>query len=263
MEWGENDRRAAPRRKVLTLPSCATSIISTWRRRFNAASIMRVLLIEDNEKLAKFTVKGLEAAGLTADWLANGIDAENALSVVSYDAAILDLGLPDMDGMTLIAKIRRRANNVPILVLTARDGTGDRVTGLNAGADDYLLKPFAMEELVARIHAILRRPSDALDITLVTGNMILDSTRLEFRIDQHVVPLSRREFMVMEHLMRRVGKVVPKTAIEEKTYGFDEEVSPNAVEVIVSRLRKRLRDSNASQEILTFRGVGYMLKGLE
>jgi len=224
---------------------------------------MRVLLIEDNEKLAKFTVKGLEAAGFTADWLANGTDAENALSDVSYDAAILDLGLPDMDGMTLIAKVRRRANNVPILVLTARDGTGDRVTGLNAGADDYLLKPFAMEELVARIHAILRRPSDALDITLVTGNMILDSTRREFRIDQHVVPLSRREFMVMEHLMRRVGKVVPKTAIEEKTYGFDEEVSPNAVEVIVSRLRKRLRDSNASQEILTFRGVGYMLKGLE
>ena len=224
---------------------------------------MRVLLIEDNQKLAKFTVKGLEAAGFTVDWLANGTDAENALSDVSYDAAVLDLGLPDMDGMTLIAKVRRRANNVPILVLTARDGTADRVTGLNAGADDYLLKPFAMEELVARIHAILRRPSDALDITLVTGNMILDSTRREFRVDQHVVPLSRREFMVMEHLMRRVGKVVRKTAIEEKTYGFDEEVSPNAVEVVVSRLRKRLRDSNASQEILTFRGVGYMLKGLE
>ncbi len=224
---------------------------------------MRVLLIEDNEKLAKFTVKGLEAAGFAVDWLANGTDAENALGDVSYDAAVLDLGLPDMDGMTLIAKVRRRANNVPILVLTARDGTADRVTGLNAGADDYLLKPFAMAELVARIHAILRRPPDALGTTLVTGNMILDSSRREFRVDQHVVPLSRREFMVMEHLMRRVGKVVPKTAIEEKTYGFDEEVSPNAVEVIVSRLRKRLRDSNASQEILTFRGVGYMLKGLE
>jgi len=223
---------------------------------------MRVLLIEDNEKLAKFTVKGLEAAGFAADWLANGTDAENALSDISYDVAVLDLGLPDMDGMTLIARVRRRANNVPILVLTARDGTNDRVNGLNAGADDYLLKPFAMEELVARIHAVLRRPSDALDVTLVTGNMILESTKREFRVDQHVVPLSRREFMVMEHLMRRVGKVVTKAAIEEKTYGFDEEVSPNAVEVIVSRLRKRLRDSNASQEILTFRGVGYMLKGL-
>ena len=223
---------------------------------------MRVLLIEDNEKLAKFTVKGLEAAGFAADWLANGTDAENALSDISYDVAVLDLGLPDMDGMTLIARVRRRANNVPILVLTARDGTNDRVNGLNAGADDYLLKPFAMEELVARIHAVLRRPSDALDVTLVTGNMVLDSTKREFRVDQHVVPLSRREFMVMEHLMRRVGKVVTKAAIEEKTYGFDEEVSPNAVEVIVSRLRKRLRDSNASQEILTFRGVGYMLKGL-
>ncbi|HYB56699.1 MAG TPA: response regulator transcription factor [Alphaproteobacteria bacterium] len=223
---------------------------------------MRVLLIEDNEKLAKFTVKGLEAAGFAADWLANGTDAENALSDISYDVAVLDLGLPDMDGMTLIARVRRRANNVPILVLTARDGTNDRVNGLNAGADDYLLKPFAMEELVARIHAVLRRPSDALDVTLVTGNMVLDSTKREFRVDQHVVPLSRREFMVMEHLMRRVGKVVTKAAIEEKTYGFDEEVSPNAVEVIVSRLRKRLRDSNASQEILTFRGVGYMLNGL-
>ena len=224
---------------------------------------MRVLLIEDNEKLAKFTVKGLEAAGFTVDWLANGADAENALIDVAYDAAILDLGLPDMDGMILIAKIRKRLNNVPILVLTARDGTEDRVAGLNAGADDYLLKPFAMEELVARIRAVLRRPTDALDITLVTGNMILDSTSREFRIDEEVIPLSRREFMVMEHLMRRVGKVVPKAAIEEKTYGFDEEVSPNAVEVIVSRLRKRLRESSASQEILTFRGVGYMLKGLE
>ncbi len=245
------------------LANCAPSASSAWRRRSNSKHIMRVLLIEDNEKLAKFTVKGLEAAGFAVDLLANGTEAENALSDVSYDAAILDLGLPDMDGMTLIARVRRRANNVPILVLTARDGTNDRVTGLNAGADDYLLKPFAMEELVARIHAVLRRPSDALDVTLVTGNMILDSTKREFRVEQHVVPLSRREFMVMEHLMRRVGKVVPKTAIEEKTYGFDEEVSPNAVEVIVSRLRRRLRDSNASQEILTFRGVGYMLKGLE
>jgi two-component system, OmpR family, response regulator QseB len=224
---------------------------------------MRVLLIEDNEKLAKFTVKGLEAAGFTADWLMKGADAENALSVISYDAAILDLGLPDMDGMTLIAEVRRQANNVPILVLTARDGTDDRVAGLNAGADDYLLKPFAMEELVARIRAILRRPSDALGVTLVTGNMNLDITSREFRIDQQVIPLSRREWTVMEHLMRRAGKVVPKAAIEEKMYGFDEEVSSNAVEVIVSRLRKRLRDSSASQGILTFRGVGYMLKDVE
>jgi two-component system response regulator QseB len=224
---------------------------------------MRVLLIEDNEKLAKFTVRGLEAAGFTADWLANGIDAANALSVISYDAAILDLGLPDIDGMTLIAKVRKRANNVPILILTARDGTDDRVAGLNAGADDYLLKPFAMEELVARIRAILRRPTDALSVTLVTGNIALDTTNREFRIGQEGITLSRREFMVMEHLMRRVGKVVPKTMIEEKVYGFDDDVSSNAIEVIVSRLRKRLRDSHASQEILTFRGVGYMLKGLE
>ena len=154
------------------LANCATSANSAWRRRPNSTKIMRVLLIEDNEKLAKFTVKGLEAAGFAVDWLANGTDAENALGDVSYDAAIMDLGLPDMDGMTLIAKVRRRANNVPILVLTARDGTADRVTGLNAGADDYLLKPFAMAELVARIHAILRRPPDALGTTLVTGNMI-------------------------------------------------------------------------------------------
>ena len=224
---------------------------------------MRVLLIEDNEKLAKFTVKGLEAAGFTADWLMKGADAANALSVISYDAAILDLGLPDMDGMTLIAEVRRQANNVPILVLTARDGTDDRVAGLNAGADDYLLKPFAMKELVARIRAILRRPSDALGVTLITGNMNLDITSREFRIDQQVIPLSRREWTVMEHLMRRAGKVVPKAAIEEKMYGFDEEVSSNAVEVIVSRLRKRLRDSSASQGILTFRGVGYMLKDVE
>jgi len=222
---------------------------------------MRVLLIEDNGKLAKFTIKGLETAGFTVDWLSNGIEAETALNVVAYDAAILDLGLPDMDGMTLIANVRNQANKVPILVLTARDGTDDRVSGLNAGADDYLLKPFAMEELVARIRAVLRRPSDALPAVLVTGNITLDTASRELRVGQEANALSRREFMVIEHLMRRVGKVVPRMMIEEKAYGFDDDVSSNAIEVIVSRLRKRLRDSHANQEILTFRGVGYMLKG--
>ncbi len=221
---------------------------------------MRVLLIEDNSRLAGFIAKGLAAAGFTTDALETGADAEAALGSIAYDAAVLDLGLPDMDGMKLLSDLRAQKNNVPILILTARDGVKDRVMGLNGGADDYLLKPFAMEELVARIRAIMRRPSDAVDSTMTIGNAMLNVSTREFCVDQAAIVLSRREFDLMELLMRRSGRVISKAMIDEKIYGFGEEVSSNSVEVIVSRLRKRLRTADAHIQIMTFRGVGYMLQ---
>ena len=221
---------------------------------------MRLLLVEDNARLAGFISDGLAAAGFTVDAFGTGADAEAAMQAVQYDAAILDLGLPDIDGMTILTRIRDRRLNVPVLVLTARDGIGDRVAGLNAGADDYLLKPFAMEELVARIRALLRRPGKALGSVLSFGNTALNTTERDFRVDGRPCALSRRELDVMEQLMRRAGRVISKSAIDENIYGFGEEVSPNSVEVIISRLRKNLRAANSTVQILTFRGIGYMLQ---
>lgn len=220
---------------------------------------MRVLLVEDNRRLAGFIVDGLRAAGFTVDALDTGEDGRAALAVVRYDAVVLDLGLPDMDGMKLLGELRGRKSSIPVLVLTARDGIGDRVAGLNAGADDYLLKPFAMEELVARLRALLRRPKEALDATLSVGNIELDTVTREFRVDCRCVLLSRRELGLLEQLMRRQGRVVSRGAIDERVYGLDDEVSTNSIEVIVSRLRKSLRLAKARVQILTFRGIGYML----
>ncbi|MBM3566067.1 MAG: response regulator transcription factor, partial [Alphaproteobacteria bacterium] len=182
-----------------------------------------------------------------------------ALRSVSYDAAILDLGLPDASGLTLLRDIRAAGQATPVLILTARDAVDDRVTGLNAGGDDYLVKPCAMEELVARVRALLRRPGGALGVTLTAGNVSFDTTAREVRINDKPVPISRREMGVLEQLMRRYGRVVPKDVIEDKLYGFDEEVTSNSVEAHVSRLRKRLEKSGADVYIHTLRGVGYLL----
>ena len=221
---------------------------------------MRVLLVEDNERLSGFVAKGLRNAGFTSDPMFTGGDAEEALNSVQYDAVVLDLGLPDIDGMNIIGRLRRRGSRVPILVLTARDGLEDRVSGLNAGADDYLLKPFAMEELVARLRALLRRAPHALTTVLEFGNLSFDITSREVVVNGRALPFSRRELVVLECLMRRAGRVVPKTVLDESLYGFNDDVSPNSIEVIVSRLRKSLKAAGAELQIMTLRGVGYMLR---
>lgn len=167
--------------------------------------------------------------------------------------------MPDSDGLELLKSWRDRGDETPVLIVTARDGVDDRVVGLNLGGDDYLVKPFAMEELVARIRALLRRPGGALGTVMTAGNITFDSTAREVQIDGKTVPVSRREMGVLEHLMRRLGHVVPKDVIEDKIYGFDEEVSSNSVEVHVSRLRKRLVEAEADVTIHTLRGVGYLL----
>lgn len=220
---------------------------------------MRLLLVEDHEKFADLVKERLETEGFAVDVVRTVGDGEAAIGAVTYDALVLDLGLPDEDGLSLLRSIRSRGNNTPVLILTARDAVEDRVTGLNIGGDDYLLKPCAMDELVARIRALLRRPGGALGVTLAAGNVLFDTAAREVRINNKPISISRREMGVLEQLMRRYGRVVPKDVIEDKIYGFDEVVTSNSIEAHISRLRKRLERSGANVGIHTLRGVGYLL----
>ncbi|WP_374652175.1 response regulator [Dongia sp.] len=220
---------------------------------------MRLLLIEDNDRLSEFLEKGLGDAGFAVDRAGTFTEAAAAFGASRFDAVILDLGLPDGDGLTLLKERRTAGDRTPVLILTARDGLSDRVGGLNAGADDYLAKPFAMEELVARVKALLRRPGAALGVQLTLGNICLDTAGPSFLIEGRTATLTRRELALMEILLRRPGKVVSRGAIEEGLYSFSDEVGSNALEVLVSRLRKKLGSLGADINLHTVRGVGYMV----
>lgn len=220
---------------------------------------MRLLLIEDDPHLSELIPKALRATGFAVDTCELADEACCALENGIFDTVILDLGLPDRDGMSVLREMRRSGNATPVLILTSRDGLTDRVGGLNAGADDYVLKPFEMEELIARINALLRRPGGALGMTLKAGNIILDSISRDIRIGGRLAVLSRRELSLLEHLMRRLESVVAKEFLAEGLYGYAERGSINSVEVSVHRLRKRLVDFGATVEINTLRGVGYLL----
>ena len=220
---------------------------------------MRVLLVEDNLRLSTLVRRGLEKEDFTVDGVGTLSDAEAALDTAPYDVVILDLGLPDGDGLDLLRAMRAQGSHVPVLVLTARDGVDDRVKGLNAGADDYLLKPFAVEELTARLRALLRRPDGALGLSLSAGNITFDTSAREVRVGTELLKISKKEMGVLEQLMRRSGRVVPKDMLECKLYGFDDDVSANSLEASFSRLRKRLAQVDAAVSIHTLRGVGYLL----
>lgn len=220
---------------------------------------MRILLVEDNGRLAELVAQGLKAGGFAVDSFATLADADAALVSVDYQAVILDLGLPDGDGLTLVKRARQRGQAIPMLVLTARDGVDDRVRGLDAGADDYVLKPFAMQELLARVRALLRRPGDVLGVVLSCGKVSLNAATREVRFGDAVVAMPRRETEMLEHLLRQVGRLVPKRVLEESLYGYNDDLSSNSVEAVMSRLRKRLGQAGADVTIHTLRGVGYIL----
>lgn len=220
---------------------------------------MRILLVEDNARLSALIGDALKANGFAVDTAVLAADAQTAIVSISYDAIVLDLGLPDDDGMSVLSLARRRGLATPILVLTARDGAQDTVDGLNGGADDYMHKPFAMDELVARLRAVLRRPRQLLDAVICEGNIALDCAQRSVSIDGQSVGLSRREFGALELLLRRNGRVVTKPDMEELLYGQGEEVASNAVEVLIHRLRKKLTSAGAGAEIHTLRGIGYLL----
>jgi DNA-binding response OmpR family regulator len=220
---------------------------------------MRILLVEDYPRLAQSIIEGLAGFGLHVDLFATGGEGLAAAKSMSYDAMILDLGLPDRDGFDVISELRAEGKRIPILILTARDGIDDRVEGLDRGGDDYLLKPFAMKERAARLRALLRRPGGPLGATIDVGNISLDTNTRQIKVDGRAVAISGRELDALELLMRRADQVVPKQLFEDLVYGLSGEVAPNTIEALVSRLRRRLEMIEARVSIHTLRGIGYLL----
>lgn len=220
---------------------------------------MRLLLLEDETDLAAILIKGLHESGFTVDHVTRLDAAEDALAVGSFDVAVLDRLLPDGDSIDLL-KRRIAGLGCPVLMLTARDALQDKVDGLEAGADDYLLKPFHFDELLARLRALLRRPNTALGVRLVSGNLSFDTPSRTAEVDGSPLALSRRELALLELLMRRMGRVVTKDVIESALYAFDDELGSNAIEVLMHRLRRKLVSAESSAAIHTLRGIGYMLE---
>lgn len=221
---------------------------------------MRVLLVEDEAEMVAALSSALRRYDMVVDHVPTLAEAEEAISADVHRAVLLDRQLPDGDGLTLIPKIRARADGVPIIVLTARGELADRIAGLDGGADDYLAKPFAIEELLARLRAVLRRPADMQPDIVRTGRLAFDFSHREASIDGRPFELPRRELLVLEALLRRLGRTVLRTALEEAVYNFDDAVQSNALDTHISRLRRKLADANAGVEIHGIRGVGYLLK---
>lgn len=219
---------------------------------------MRLLIVEDDAALARGICKVFRNEGLAVDHVSCGQDALDVVKLEPYSAVILDLGLPDMDGLSVLKHIRQAHIGVPILILTARDGTSDRVNGLDQGADDYLSKPFAIAELEARVRALIRRGQGNPEPVLELGNLTLDRVTGATYISGAVLELTRRERAVLESLVTRAGSVVPKARLTADVFGYDDPVAPNALEVYVARLRRKLE--NADIEIITVRGLGYLLR---
>lgn len=216
---------------------------------------MRILLIEDDPMIGKAVRQGLVQAGFAVDWATDGRAAELSLGNDVYDLAILDLGLPKKDGMELLSSLRASGNTLPVLIATARDTVADRIAGLEAGADDYVLKPFDLDELVARVRAVLRRHAGSGSPLLVCGTLVLDPARKTVTRNGMPVELSARELAVLEALMRRPGTVLSREQLEESVYGWGEEVGSNAIEVHLHHLRRKL----GSGCIQNIRGVGYRM----
>jgi DNA-binding response OmpR family regulator len=221
---------------------------------------MRILLIEDHHRLAESISMGLARFGFGVDAFSTAADGTNAIKSISYDAIVLDLGLPDRDGLEFLRELRQSNSEAPVLILTARDTIEDRVIGLNTGADDYVIKPFAMVELAARLRALLRRPSHSITNVLTIANLRLDVIARQVTVNGSTLHLSAREIEVLEMLMRREGLVISKRSLEDGLYGLHKNVSPNSIEVLISRLRRRLRTTNAACTIHTLHGIGYLLK---
>ncbi len=221
---------------------------------------MRILFLEDNTQNAEIYGAHLRKAGYAIDHVVTIDDAATALRSSSYDVLLLDRQVPDGDSRVWLSQLRKDGLTTPALFMTVRDAVEDRIEGLDAGADDYVTKPVASAELEARLRAILRRPQDLLPQELSCGDLSLDPTNRQASVSGHLFKLSKRELMLLEHLMRREGNVVTKEALNDGLYGYGEEVTPNTIEVCISRLRKRLDATGSNAKIHTIRGVGYLIR---
>jgi DNA-binding response OmpR family regulator len=224
---------------------------------------MRLLVVEDNLELRDLLGERLKAAGFAVDVVGNVGDAQGVLRDAAYTAIVLDLGLPDGDGLAILRSLRARKDTTPVLVLTARAGVHERVAGLDSGADDYVAKPFAFEELLARLRALLRRPAELQGAALCVGNVVFDTKAKQVFVDGKPRVLPARERAALGILMSRSGRVVLKQSVENQLYGISEEIGSNALEVCIHRLRKQLAEFGANVDIHTIRGVGYLIKGPE
>jgi two-component system OmpR family response regulator len=222
---------------------------------------MRVLVTEDDRKIASFIIKGLKQNGFAVDHAANGEDGLNLALSTPYDAAIIDIMLPKLDGLSLVQELRNRKINLPVLFLSARATVDDRIKGLQSGGDDYLVKPFAFSELLARLQALIRRATRETEpTTLSVGDLSMNLISREVTRNQKKIELQAREFSLLEYLMRNAGKVVSKAIILEHVWDYSFDPQTNVVDVVVCRLRNKVDRDFQKKRIHTLRGVGYVLK---
>ena len=220
---------------------------------------MRLLIVEDNIRISGLTARGLQPFGFSCDCAETLADADHAIKLSSYDALVLDLGMPDGDGAAWLVDRRRTRLHTPVIMLTARSALGDRVTGLDAGADDYLVKPFAIEELAARLRALLRRPGSRTDPVMALGPLCFDTATRSATCETVPLNVTQREAALLELMMTRAGSVVTRAQIESSIYTFNEPVTSNALEALVSRLRRKLAVNGVGDMLITLRGVGYLM----
>ncbi len=218
---------------------------------------MRLLLVEDDSMIGAAAQEGLRREGHTVDWVRDGREAEVAVAGADYDLVLLDLGLPRRDGLSVLKAWRARGNDVPVVIITARDAVSDRIAGLDAGADDYLVKPFDLDELSARVRAVLRRRAGRSAATIAVGPLELDTASRRARWKGEDVALSAREYALLEALADRPGAYLTRSQLEERLYGWGEEIASNAVEVHIHALRRKLEPGF----IRNVRGLGYTLAG--
>ncbi len=220
---------------------------------------MRILLVEDNRAMREMISDHLKESGFAVDAVNCGEDALASVATVRFDAIVLDLGLPDVDGMEVLATLRRSAPDLPAIILTARDSIDNRLLGLNAGADDYVVKPFDLAELEARLRAVLRRPGRRQNTTYAAGKVHFDTASREALVEGMPMTLTRREAALLEEFLRAPGRVVPKDTLEERLYALEDAGSANALEAAVSRLRRKLSAVPSGLQIETQWGIGYRL----
>ncbi|HWI36333.1 MAG TPA: response regulator [Burkholderiales bacterium] len=220
---------------------------------------MRALVVEDDPMIGRAVVAGLHEQGYAVDWVRDGHEAELALAHAVYDVALLDLGLPRRDGLEVLKGVRRAKNDLPVLIITARDSVADRIAGLDSGADDYLVKPFDLDELLARTRAVIRRHGGRGQSEVAYGALSLDPVQRRVVFHGAEVELSPREFAVLEALMKEPGAVVSRERLEDAVYGWGEEIGSNSIEVHVHHLRRKL----AADLIRNVRGVGYRVARLQ